>query len=427
MDNHDAQRNAAGRTLHGWAEPSGAGESSRATAVAGRPNPNPAGSISVGAGTPDGVLGGEGGGRSPVEIPVVPKGAVLPRLDRAPRRVLFFGKSKSRSRCTGALVDALERNGLEVRWRSIPKLRRWMGRRLALDFVRREFARFRPDLVFVFFMDLPEVLLDEFQGRTTIVQWIEEAFPEFSSRQVEYVRRVDLACFSDPELLPRLQELGMRHGCFQMSGFSTRYHYPAKRRNPVRDLAFIGGPGVDRQRARFLLELARHWPIDVFGLGWEDYRGVHRNLRIRGRVDNHGYRRICSSSRIVLGMNQFNQDRLYFSNRVWLTLACRGFHLTHHVPGIETLFGRGEHLDWFHDLDEAVAKIERYLGDEPACERIAEAGWRLAVGRHQYEHRIASVLDVLAGRVPPGSDVSGWVAGAPRRFGLLRGDGGDSV
>ncbi|MEY2982266.1 MAG: hypothetical protein RL562_2493 [Planctomycetota bacterium] len=423
MDNHDAQRNAAGRSLHGWNPTSGV-TTPPAAAVSSRPLPQAAVGASGDASSRTLSDGSSGFDSTAVDIPVVPEGAVLPRLDRAPRRVLFFGKSKSRSRCTGALVDALERNGLEVRWRSIPKLRRWMGRRLALDFVRREFARFRPDIVFVFFMDLPEVLLDEFQGRTTIVQWIEEAFPEFSSRQVEYVRRVDLACFSDPELLPRLQQLGMRHGCFQMSGFSTRFHYPAKRRNPVRDLAFIGGPGVDRQRARFLLELARHWPIDVFGLGWEDYRGVHRNLRIRGRVDNHGYRRICSSSRIVLGMNQFNQDRLYFSNRVWLTLACRGFHLTHHVPGIETLFGRGEHLDWFHDLDEAVAKIEHYLGDEPACERIAEAGWRLAVGQHQYEHRIASVLDVLAGRIAPGSDVSGWVAGGPRRFGLLRGDGG---
>ena len=412
MDIHDAQREAGGRSPHGWTD----------SAVASRPlTRDPSGPRSD-AGARDAAAPSAPDESVPIEIPVVPEGAVLPRLDRPPRRVLFFGKSKSRSRCTGALVDALERNGLEVRWRSIPKLRRWMGRRLALDFVRREFARFRPDLVFVFFMDLPEVLLDEFQGRTTIVQWIEEAFPEFSSRQVEYVRRVDLACFSDPELLPRLRELGMRHGVFQMSGFSTRYHYPAKQRRPVRDLAFIGGPGVDRQRARFLLELARHWPIDVFGLGWEDYRGVHRNLRIRGRVDNHGYRRICANSRIVLGMNQFNQDRLYFSNRIWLTLACRGFHLTHHVPGIETLFGRGEHLDWFHDLDEAVAKIERYLGDEPACERIAEAGWRLAVGKHQYEHRIASVLDVLAGRVAPGSDVSGWSAGSPRRFGLLRGD-----
>jgi hypothetical protein len=422
MDSQDAQRNAAGRSLHGWIDPAGAGPGSNPTAVAGRP---------LSRGTSGAPADADGRNRADgpsqrsdagMGISVVPEGAILPRLDRAPRRVLFFGKSKSRSRCTGALVDALQRNGLEVRWRSIPKLRRWMGRRLALDFVRREFARFRPDLVFVFFMDLPEVLLDEFQGRTTIVQWIEEAFPEFSSRQVEYVRRVDLACFSDPELLPRLEELGMRHGCFQMSGFSTRYHYPAKQRRPVRDLAFIGGPGVDRQRARFLLELARHWPIDVFGLGWEDYRGVHRNLRIRGRVDNHGYRRICASSRIVLGMNQFNQDRLYFSNRVWLTLACRGFHLTHHVPGIETLFRRGEHLDWFHDLDEAVSQIERYLGDEPARERIAEAGWRLAVGQHQYEHRIASVLDVLAGKIAPGSGVGGWAAGAPRRFGLLRGD-----
>ena len=40
------------------------------------------------------------------------------------RRVMFFGKNMSRTRCTGGLVDALQRHGVEVRWRNLVTMRR---------------------------------------------------------------------------------------------------------------------------------------------------------------------------------------------------------------------------------------------------------------------------------------------------------------
>jgi len=44
------------------------------------------------------------------------------------RRVLFFGKSMARTRCSAALVAALREHGLAVRWRNLATLRRWTGR-----------------------------------------------------------------------------------------------------------------------------------------------------------------------------------------------------------------------------------------------------------------------------------------------------------
>ena len=85
------------------------------------------------------------------------------------RRVLFYGKSMSRTRCTGALVDALREHGLEVRWRNLATLRRWFGRDIAARLARAEFRQFRPDLVFVFFRDLPRALLAEFRKHASVV------------------------------------------------------------------------------------------------------------------------------------------------------------------------------------------------------------------------------------------------------------------
>src|SRR5690606_9191815 len=65
-----------------------------------------------------------------------------PRLGPV-RRVLFFGKSMSRTRCSGAIVDALREHGVEVRWRNLVTLRRWFGTSAANRLARAEFRRYR--------------------------------------------------------------------------------------------------------------------------------------------------------------------------------------------------------------------------------------------------------------------------------------------
>ena len=49
-----------------------------------------------------------------------------------------------------ALVDALREHGLQVRWRNLARWRRWFGRERSLSMARREFQRYKPDLVFAF-------------------------------------------------------------------------------------------------------------------------------------------------------------------------------------------------------------------------------------------------------------------------------------
>ena len=114
-----------------------------------------------------------------------------------------------------------------------------------------------------------------------------------------------------------------------------------------------------------------------------------------------GFRHLCATSRIVLGLNQVNNDALYFSNRTWLSLACRAFHLTHYVPGLETVLRDDQHLAWYEDGDECVEKIGRYLKDAAARERIAEAGCALAHQQHQYYHRVGRILELVRGEASP--------------------------
>jgi spore maturation protein CgeB len=320
------------------------------------------------------------------------------------RRVLFFGKSMSRTRCSGGLVDALREHGLEVRWRNMATMRRWLGQRLAQKFVRSEFRRWQPDLVFVFFRDLPRQLLAEFAQETRTALWCEEALEDIDNTVVDYFRLADLVCMSNAARFSWLREQGLDNMLFLMSGFSPRYHHPSPPSAPQRDVAFIGGPGRKGQRAEFLARISARHDTEVFGLHWERWLRHHPDLRVRSSVRPSGYARVCATSRIVLGVNEVNDDLYYFSNRTWLTLACGGFHLTHYVPGLENVFTQGEHLCWFRNQDEAMTMLEYYLARDEERSRIAASGHALALAHHSYFHRMSRMLQVLREGLPPGGD-----------------------
>lgn len=316
------------------------------------------------------------------------------------RRVLFFGKSMSRSRCTGALVDALERHGVEVRWRNLVTLRRWFGTRLANRMAQAEFRRYRPDVVFVFYRDLPVVLADEFRRSARLVIWCEEALEVLDGSIVDYFQLADLVCMSNPARFSWLRERGLDNMAFLMSGFSPRYHRASPVQPKVRDVAFIGGPGRRGQRAEFLAEVSKRFHTDVFGMHWERWRELHPGLRIHRPVDNRGYAKICATSRIVLGVNEINSDDYYFSNRTFLTMACGAFHLTHYVPRLENVFRHGEHLAWYRDEADALRQIEHWLPRVEERTRIAAGGHAEVMQHHQYYHRVARILQWLQVGVP---------------------------
>jgi hypothetical protein len=332
-------------------------------------------------------------------LPSVAPSQLLDRLGPV-RRVLFFGKNMSRTRCTGALVDALERHGCEVRWRNLVTWRRWFGQKLANRMARAEFKRFKPDTVFAFHRDLPLLLASEFASSARFVIWCEEALEVLDGSIVDYFQLADLVCMSNPARFSWLRERGVDNLAFSMSGFSPRFHRPAPRQPAVRDIAFIGGPGRRGQRAEFLAEIAKTYRTDVFGPHWERWQHLHANLRVNAPVNNRGYSRICATSKIVLGVNEVNEDLYYFSNRTFLTMACGAFHLTHYVPRLEDVFRDGEHLAWYRDEDEALSKIATWLDRDEERARVAATGHAEVMLHHQYYHRVARILHWLQYGLP---------------------------
>ncbi len=157
------------------------------------------------------------------------------------------------------------------------------------------------------------------------------------------------------------------------------------------DVAFLG-TGYDSSRARFLIEIARRFDVRVWGPGWEEWRN---QLQWNGRgVYGHSFARVCSSARIVLGINPVIAEGAtnYSSDRAWVVIHAGGFYLGQGSDGVTSLLRDGAHCAWYRDLDHCLARIDHYLADATSRERVRLEGQRFVREHHTYDRRIENIL-----------------------------------
>src|SRR5581483_1118785 len=197
---------------------------------------------------------------------------------------------------------------------------------------------------------------------------------------------------------------------------------PALRRTYASQVAFIGNllqpPVADERlalrRFRLLEAVCRRFGLKIWG--------VQGDTRARARwphpqcpliewpAFHEEVVKICQAADVVLGINTVNTVYRYFSNRTFLTLAAGGFHLTHYVPGLETMFENRRHLVWFHDDDECLDLIAYYLPRPDARWRIAEEGRRWTRRRYGMRRQAGRILEILGahlGAASPPADLVG--------------------
>jgi len=165
------------------------------------------------------------------------------------------------------------------------------------------------------------------------------------------------------------------------------------------DVAFVGAvyhptndPKLFHLRGRLLRAIHARHDLKVWGLQRFQRQRTRGLPIIEWPAYNHDFVRICQSSRIVIGTNRTNAVDRYFSNRTFLTLASGGFHLTHYVPGLETMFRNHEHLVWFHSIDECLEMIDHYLARPARRAAIAERGRAYVRGRFSMTRQIRRML-----------------------------------
>lgn len=101
-----------------------------------------------------------------------------------------------------------------------------------------------------------------------------------------------------------------------------------------------------------------------------------------------------NGAKIGIGSNSFNRAK-YSSDRLGNYMACGTFYLTQYFEGIEEVFERGKHLNWFCDIDEMNEKIEYYLSHEEERIKIAKEGQKFIVENFDCKPLLENLLNII--------------------------------
>jgi hypothetical protein len=307
-------------------------------------------------------------------------------------RVIFFGKSKRRTRTTTHLVRAFRERGNETLWLNPSKIRR--RKKGGTDrLILNRIDSFNPDVVFVYSADIPLTILQKISSsRIKTVMYYEDLSLEVPPTLAEKGRLVDFFLATNIGMQREYQKAGIANPIYFV-GACDRYDH--RQRRPIlplwkSDIAFIGKARPGEARVTLVRKLREKFKVKVYGKNWEDF-DIKATLKM---VTPRSYGLICGGAKIILGADITSEVQGYWSNRLWLTLGCGGFFLTGYVHGIEDYFENKKHLVWYHDESECLNLASEYLAKPRARQEIARQGYELVHKHHTFHHFVDRVISL---------------------------------
>ena len=198
-------------------------------------------------------------------------------------------------------------------------------------------------------------------------------------------------------LVKAYEKAGCKNIGYWPAGTDPEIYGP--RRVKKRDLVviFMGTLGSPKTfewyggRRDLVLALAEHNTMTVFGRGWGKLR--HPRIFNHKYVGSEGFSQACSRAEIALGYSAHNVPGYTSWPRVLNSMVCGVFFLTRYFTGLEKIFKRGVHLDWFESIPEAVEKVHYYQNHQSERDRIGQQGREEVLKNHTWDCRIRKMLE----------------------------------
>jgi len=190
--------------------------------------------------------------------------------------------------------------------------------------------------------------------------------------------------------LEELKSLGARRTKLFLDAYDEKLHRPmellAEDKNRFScDVCFMGS--FETERAMSMLDLAKRGiKIVVWGNDWGPWVGKHPNLIIKNEhLYSKDYVKAINATKINLCyLRKINRDEI--TSRSVEIPACGGFMIAERTKRHLEFFKEGEEAIFFSTQDELFNLIKKYLSDNEARKKIAEAG-RKRVEQEEYNHR----------------------------------------
>ncbi len=307
-------------------------------------------------------------------------------------KIIFFGKSKRRTRTTFHLVRAFRERGNTILWLNPAKIRR-RKKKDTDKWILNQVDAFNPDIVFIYSQDIPLNVLQQLAGsHIKTVMYYEDMAHELLPSLVQRGKLVDFFLATNKGMLGVYKKAGIANP-FYFTGACDRYDHRLRR--PVlpiwkSDIAFIGKAGANQPRVTLTRKLAETFNLKVYGKNWKAF-GLKATLKT---ITPRSYGLVCGGAKIILGADFTNEVEGYWSNRLWLTLGSGGFFLTGYVHGMETYFENKKHLVWYHSFEECLGLAEEYLARPQKRREIALQGHRLVHQHHTFHQFVDRVISL---------------------------------
>ena len=312
------------------------------------------------------------------------------------RRILYIAPCNRKGTVAYPIKKGFERRGYEGRYFNEQKEARWFGNQIDRKLLKK-FNRFKPDLIFLTkCRRLKLETLEQITSRApkSVMSYVDVNVPPLK-QVLEQAKLVDYFLLTNRGQLETYESLGVKKACFWPQACDPEIHYPVKnhRRKWRCQVAFVGRCYGTDLRFSILDAISKRFEVKIWGKNWQPWKD---RLPIQGRkIIRRDYPKVCSAAKIMLNVNAVSDIDLCFSNRIWFTLGCGGFLLTHYVPNLEEMFENHKHLVWFRSVDECLELVDYYLKHEREREKIAQQGYHFVYQHHTFDHRVGELLQII--------------------------------
>jgi len=215
---------------------------------------------------------------------------------------------------------------------------------------------------------------------TKIISWFSDDSWRFEVFSKNIAQHVFCSVTTYTDAFMKYKELGLN--AIKSQWASNPDYYKRTYSTPLYDVSFVGGEYGNRPKKLEYLK-NKGIQVNIFGKGFNSFVEFDR------MVD------IFNSSKINLNFSESarkgTKDQI--KGRVFEVPMCGGFLLTEYTEGIEEYFEIGREIDCFHNMEEAVDKINYYIEHEDKRKKIAEAGYIRSLKNHTWTDRLTSVFE----------------------------------
>jgi hypothetical protein len=304
-------------------------------------------------------------------------------------KVIFLGKSKKKTGNTSFMLKALQRRVEKVFFINLPRVRKYFFWTDYRKFIIKKIVKQHPDLVFIYSKDIPGQVLEKVRVNYQTAIFFPDSDGPCDPKLIRFGALVDYLFITNKTHLAELRSLGVKNPIYCMQGCDRDTHRIMATRNSkwASEVAFIGKPKKEN-RIKLLQAVNQNYHLKTWGAQWQEYDLTC----LKTRIYPNEYAKICYATKIILGCDQSFELEGYFSNRTWITLGCGGFLLTNYNPGLENIFKKGEHLEWYHNQQECLELIDYYLKHENRRKQIAQSGYHFAHTHRTYDNVIDEII-----------------------------------